>query len=74
MAAKRRLQAAVASCEQTRAALHAVAEQVTAAKADSVRLLLQRISLAEEVKQARATLQSNRCTRLLAGLPCLAVA
>ena len=51
-----------------------MAAQVEAAKADSARLLLQRISLAEEVKQAKATLQSNRCAQLLASLPCLAVA
>ena len=47
------------------AALHAVAAQVEAATADSARLLLQRISLAEEVKQAKATLQSNKCANYL---------
>ena len=46
--------------------------QVEAAKADSMRLLVQRISLAEEVRQAKAALQSTRCALLIA--PCLALA
>lgn len=62
--AKERRHAADASCVRTRAALFTTTKQMEVAKADSIRLLHQRSSLANEVEDAKQALQQAVCATL----------